>query len=86
MTIGHNTTPEEIKVTSDFALIDIKAGRAKVAKVLGEDWKVVGSKPTHKIPITLKGFIVEQYSADDGVSREFAVDVTSVKLGKPVKR
>jgi len=76
---------EEIKVKSGFVLVDIELGRAKVTKALGGDAGYRGRPSTHQIPVTIKGFIVEQYSGDDGVSREFRVEPSSVKLGKPVK-
>ena len=76
----------ELKVkSSGFALVDITTGRAKLAKELGGSAGYHGDKATHKIPVTLKGFIVEQYSGDDSVSREFLIDVDSIKLGKKVK-
>lgn len=73
----------EITAKSDFAILDIKAGRAKVSKALGVSNEY--GNPITKIPVTIKGFIAEQYSGDDGVSREFRIDVATVKLGKPVK-
>jgi len=76
----------ELKVkSSGFALVDITTGRARLAKELGGDARYYGGKSTHKIPVTLKGFIVEQYSEYDCVSREFLIDVDSIKLGKKVK-
>lgn len=75
----------EISVTSDFAILDIKSGRAKVSKALGGNWEE-NIPSHHKIPVTIKGYIVAQYSGDDGVSREFKIDVSTVKLGKPVRK
>jgi len=34
-----------------------------------------------RIPVTIEGFISHRHGNDDGVSIEFGVDVTSVKLG-----
>jgi hypothetical protein len=65
-----------MKTTSNFALLDIKRGRATV-RALVEDHK-------HKIPVTIEGFLIGDWSGDDGTSIEFEVQVTSHKLGKPV--
>jgi hypothetical protein len=65
-----------MKTTSTFALLDVKDGRAKLRNLV-KDHK-------HKIPVTITGYIVSDWSRDDGVSREFEVEVTSHKLGKPV--
>lgn len=65
------------KTTSGFALIDIKTGRKSVGAVIRDHKK--------KIPVTITGFITDQWSGDDGESIEFEIDVTSHKLGRPVK-
>ena len=61
------------KVTAQFAILDVKLGR-KALLALVKDHK-------KKIPITLTGFIVGDWSRDDGTSIEFQIDVTSHKLG-----
>lgn len=66
--------PKVGKIT--FAIVDVRGGRKALAKLV-KDHK-------RKIPITLKGHIVGQWSGDDGVSIEFDMDVTSQKIGKPV--
>ena len=65
------------KITSNFALLDVKVGRKGLADYL--------SPGTMRVPVTLRGFIDYQWSDDDGESIEFAVDVTALTTGKPVK-
>jgi len=66
-----------MKTTSNFAILDVKTGRAKLRKLV-KDHKL-------KIPVTIKGYITGDWSGDDGTSIEFEVQVTSHKLGEPVK-
>lgn len=56
-------------INSDFAILDVKRGRKGLAKRIeaGET----------RIPVTIRGFIIDQNSYDDGTSIEFAIDVTS---------
>lgn len=56
------------KINSTFALLDVKHGRLKLAKRVnaGED----------RIPVTIRGHIVNVWSADDGTSIEFEVQVS----------
>lgn len=67
-----------MKTTSTFAILDVKRGRATLRNLV-KDHK-------HKIPVTIKGYIVGQWSGDDNTSIEFEVEVTSHKLGKPIAR
>ena len=56
-------------LSSTFALIDVKKGRQTLSKVVRKGYRV---------PFTIKGFIqAGQVGKDDGVSIEFAADVTS---------
>lgn len=59
-----------------FAILDVKRGRKRLRKFV-KDHKF-------KIPVTIEGFIVSEWSGDDGTSIEFEIDVKSHKLGKPV--
>ena len=62
-------------LSSTFALIDVKKGRQTLSKVVRKGYRV---------PFTIKGFIqAGQVGKDDGVSIEFAADVTSATFGKP---
>lgn len=65
------------KITSGFALLDVKSGRKGLSKHFGGE-----SYPdVKKIPVTIKGFIAGQWGGDDGTSIEFHVEVRGVKLG-----
>ena len=64
------------KTTATFAILDVKHGRKALRKIVKDHKSMV--------PITITGFITGDWSGDDGVSIEFAVDVKSHKLGKPV--
>lgn len=64
------------KTTAKFATIDIKRGRKAVAKIVADK--------TKKIPITLHGYILGQWSGDDGTSIEFQIDITSHSLQIPI--
>lgn len=66
------------KTTATFAILDVKRGRAMLRNLV-KDHKC-------KIPVTIKGYIVGDWSGDDSVSVEFEVQVTSHKLGKPIAR
>jgi hypothetical protein len=55
---------------SDFALLDVKAGRAALAKRIAKGTR---------IPVIIHGTITGQWGRDDGTSIEFEVDVTKVK-------
>jgi len=66
------------KVTSDFALIDVKDGREELTKLVSDHYR---------IPFTVTGFLQVSRSSigpDDGESCEFAADVETIKLGEPV--
>ena len=66
----------EMTISSDFAILDVKRGRKKLAKKMppGSD-----SLPDdQRIPVTIHGFISHRHSGDDGVSIEFGVDVEKV--------
>ena len=58
---------------SKYALLDVEAGRAKLAKSVG-----AGSR----IPLVIRGTISGIYGNDDGRSQEFHVDVDSVDVLK----
>src|SRR5258708_29592883 len=66
-----------MKCPSDFAILDVKHDRAALAKLV---------EAGHEVPVIITGTISPGgggIGADDGVSREFALDVASVKFGKP---
>lgn len=69
-----------MKVTSNFAIVDIKKGRKKLYDSLPENPRL--GEPVTGIPVVITGYIVGTWGRDDGVSREFEIQVDSVKLGK----
>jgi hypothetical protein len=79
-----------VKLQSNFALLDVKAGRARLTEMLGGYPEAYRPEPARKIPVIIKGFITHQWGQDDGISREFSVDITSVSITplprKPVTR
>lgn len=63
--------------TSDWAYLDVKRGREALRKLVEDRG--------YRIPVTITGTITCVHSGDDGVSREFQVDVSKIKLDKPIK-
>jgi len=55
------------KISSDFAILDIKRGRVGFAKRVNAG---------ERIPVTIRGYIDAIHSQDDGTSIEFSIDVT----------
>lgn len=71
-------------IKSDFAILDVKAGRGKLTKHF-ETRPRLGRCPMNlRIPVVIKGYIDSVWSDDDGTSREFSVTVQKVTL--PRKR
>lgn len=68
-----------IKITSDFALIDVKKGRTKLAKHFAGRPPLGLCPPEMRIPVQITGYIDSIYGHDDGTSQEFNVIVTSVR-------
>lgn len=56
---------------TDFAIIDVKQGRAKLAKFI---------KAGHRVLLRLEIVIDQQNSSDDGTSIEFCGKVVSVRV------
>lgn len=70
-------------IKSDFAILDVKAGRAALNKHFARRPRLGECPPKMRVPVTITGYIDHVWSGDDGVSREFAVVVQSVKTKKP---
>lgn len=71
--IGGNRT-----ITSGFAILDVKNGRNQLFKHF-RDRPTLGPCPEHmRVPVVIHGFIDGVFGRDDGVSREFTVEVTEV--------
>lgn len=69
------------KISSDFAILDVKAGRKKLAKHF-LDRPQLGPCPVKlRVPVTIKGYIDHQHGSDDGTSIEFSVTVTALTVG-----
>jgi hypothetical protein len=63
-----------MKIHSDFALLDVQAGRkALITKLGGGGWP-------KGIPVVVTGYINAMHGPDDGVSQQFSVQVTDVVL------
>jgi hypothetical protein len=72
--------PTMPKVKVDWAYVDVKgAGRKRLNKIIGER----NAPVRHRVPVTLKGFLDDISSGDDGVSQEFSITVTGARFGKP---
>lgn len=56
------------KIDSGFCYLDVKCGRVKLAKRI-----IAGEK---RIPVTIRGHIIDIASQDDGTSIEFTVEVS----------
>lgn len=70
------------KIKSGFAALDVKDGRHELAAHFRKTPRGERTHPRDWIPVTITGWITGINSEDDGVSREFEVDVKSVVIGK----
>ena len=61
-----------MKLTSDFALLDVKQGRKALSKHF--------SDKKGPIPIVIHAEIVGQFGSDDGTSIEFELTVTHIEV------
>lgn len=64
-----------MKIRSTFAILDVKDGREALAK----HFEVNGAKP---LRIQIEADIVSIWGNDDGVSREFQLEVKSAEIQK----
>ena len=58
-------------ITSTFAILDVKKGRAALAKAV---------KAGKEFDVVIRGTLDCQHSRDDGTSIEFSLDVTEATL------
>jgi len=73
----------ELTIDSDFALLDVKKGRHKLAKKMPPG---SGYLPDdERIPIAIYGYISHQHGSDDGTSIEFGVAVERVVIERDLK-
>ncbi|WP_353645739.1 hypothetical protein [Mesorhizobium sp. WSM2239] len=70
-----------MKINSTFAILDVKKGRTSLVKHFAGRPKLGPCPPELRIPVVITGFIDGIHSRDDGISREFSVEVTEVKAG-----
>lgn len=68
-----------MEIKSDFALLDVKAGRGALNKHFAKRPRLGECPPALRIPVTVTGYIDGVWGGDDGVSREFTMVVQSVK-------
>ncbi len=67
-----------LAIKSNFAILDVKKGRKRLAKELHCECGLGHSG--YRIPVTITGFIVGAWGHDDGESREFQIEVAGVEL------
>lgn len=67
-----------MKLKSDFAILDVKAGRSALFKHFTR--RLGKGERREPVPVTITGFIDDIHGNDDGVSREFSVHVTKVEV------
>ena len=72
------------KVSSDFAIVDIKRGRKKLSKMMPRGSNHLPK--SERIPVLIEGWISHQHSGDDGTSIEFGVDVKRVSFATIVDK
>ncbi len=73
-----------MKLQSGFAILDVKRGRKALREACRKTLAIPCSKRDKmaiRIPIVIKGFIIGEHGNDDGVSQEFTVGVSHVKVG-----
>lgn len=66
-------------INSDFAILDVKWGRHRLAKHFEARPSLGACPPDMRIPVVITGYIDGQHSRDDGESIEFSVIVDDVK-------
>ena len=68
------------KLTSTFAILDVKKGRQALAKHF-EMRPCFGRCPEKmRIPVVITGYIDCIHGSDDGTSQEFAITVTRLEI------
>lgn len=75
----------ELTIDSDFAILDVKKGRKKLAKKVQSGHAAGILTGDERIPITIYGYISHQTGSDDGVSIEFGVDVEKVVIERDLR-
>lgn len=65
-----------MNISSDFAILDVTKGRKELMKHVNNKGY---------IDVVIRGRIETEWGNDDGTSREFSVDVSSVEVTAVVK-
>lgn len=63
---------------SDFAILDVKAGRAALARRFVERPRLGECPPAMRVPVVIHGYVDGVWGDDDGISQEFCVTITKV--------
>lgn len=80
------TAPKIDRIRSDFAILDVKAGRAALAAHF-KDRPRLGKCPENlRVYVTVTGYLEAIWGSDDGVSREFSMAVDTVVVNAPPKK
>ncbi|KAB2761721.1 hypothetical protein [Ochrobactrum sp. BTU2] len=69
-----------MKLSSDFAALDVKIGRKALTKHFQKRPRLGPCPEKLRIPIVIHGYLDDQLSHDDGVSTEFSVIVEKVEV------
>lgn len=69
-----------MKFTSDFAILDIKTGRAALAHRFVTRPRMGPCPENLRVPVVITGYLDCVHSRDDGVSQEFSVVVEKLEL------
>lgn len=73
-----------MKLSSDFALLDIKWGSRQLDKLIDRSGKTGAQSHDlpERIPVVIHGYITHRHGAHDGESQEFGVAVDRVEIVK----
>lgn len=66
------------EIEADFATLDVKRGRQDLNDHFKDRPKLGECPPEMRVPIVIRGYIDDVISHDDGVSREFGVQIEAL--------
>lgn len=69
-----------MKLTSDFALLDVKKGRRPLARHFRDRPRMGECPEALRVPVVIHGYIEGVWGGDDGESREFSVVVEKLEV------
>lgn len=74
-----------MKLKSEFAILDVLHGRKQLDKLIEKNGMTGARKHDlpERIPVVIRGWITGRQGKDDGISQEFAVQVSKVEVEKP---